>query len=59
MKRLLLLGLFVAAPAFADKLTFNVVGIDCASCAPPVKKALASVAGVTNVVSNVPSRLTS
>src|SRR4051794_475656 len=49
MKRFLLLGIFVAAPAFADKLTFNVIGIDCASCAPPVKKALASVAGVTNV----------
>jgi copper chaperone CopZ len=49
MKRLLLLAIFVAAPAFADKLTFNVIGIDCASCAPPVKKALASVAGVTNV----------
>jgi copper chaperone CopZ len=49
MKRLLFLGLLVAAPVFADTLTFNVIGIDCASCAPPVKKALASVAGVTNV----------
>jgi len=49
MKRLLLLILVAAAPAFADTLTFNVIGIDCASCAPPVKKALASVAGVTNV----------
>jgi copper chaperone CopZ len=49
MKRLLLLLIVFTVPAFADTLTFNVIGIDCASCAPPVKKALASVAGVTNV----------
>jgi copper chaperone CopZ len=30
-------------------LTFKVLGIDCAMCAPPVKKALASVPGVTSV----------
>jgi thioredoxin 1 len=30
-------------------LTFKVLGIDCALCAPPVKKALASVPGVTSV----------
>lgn len=30
-------------------ITFKVLGIDCAMCAPPVKKALASVAGVTAV----------
>ena len=49
MKRaLLILALFVT-PVFADTLTFKVIGIDCASCAPPVKKALASVSGVTNV----------
>jgi len=30
-------------------LTFKVIGIDCALCAPPVKKALASVPGVTSV----------
>jgi copper chaperone CopZ len=30
-------------------ITFKVLGIDCAMCAPPVKKALASVAGVTSV----------
>src|SRR4051794_28167111 len=56
MKRILLLTILVAAPAFADKLTFNVIGIDCASCAPPVKKALASVAGVTNVSVNVKAK---
>lgn len=49
MKRSLILLAFLAAPAFADTVTFKVIGIDCASCAPPVKKALASVSGVTNV----------
>jgi len=49
MKPLLILLAFLAAPLFADTVTFKVIGIDCASCAPPVKKALASVAGVTNV----------
>ena len=33
----------------ASTPTFKVLGIDCALCAPPVKKALASVPGVTNV----------
>jgi copper chaperone CopZ len=33
----------------ASALTFKVLGIDCAKCAPPVKKALASVPGVTSV----------
>jgi copper chaperone CopZ len=33
----------------ASTLTFKVLGIDCAKCAPPVKKALASVPGVTSV----------
>ena len=33
----------------ASSLTFKVLGIDCAKCAPPVKKALASVPGVTGV----------
>ncbi|HXH41390.1 MAG TPA: cation transporter [Thermoanaerobaculia bacterium] len=49
MKRSLILLAFLATPLFADSLTFKVIGIDCASCAPPVKRALASVAGVTNV----------
>jgi len=49
MKRSLILLAFLAAPLFADTVTFKVIGIDCASCAPPVKKALASLAGVTNV----------
>jgi len=49
MKRSLILLAFLAAPLFADTVTFKVIGIDCASCAPPVKKALASVSGVTNV----------
>ncbi len=33
----------------ASTLTFKVLGIDCAKCAPPVTKALASVPGVTSV----------
>lgn len=33
----------------AATLTFKVLGIDCAMCAPPVKKALAAIPGVTNV----------
>jgi len=33
----------------ASSLTFKVLGIDCAKCAPPVKKALAAVPGVTSV----------
>ncbi len=33
----------------AATLTFKVLGIDCAMCAPPVKKALSSIPGVTNV----------
>jgi copper chaperone CopZ len=33
----------------ASTLTFKVLGIDCALCGPPVKKALASVPGVTSV----------
>lgn len=49
MKRAFVFLLLLAAPLFADTLTFKVIGIDCASCAPPVKKALASVAGVTSV----------
>lgn len=33
----------------AATLSFKVLGIDCPLCAPPVKKALASIPGVTNV----------
>ena len=41
--------LLVIAPALvADTLSFKVAGIDCAACAPPVIKALQSVAGVKN-----------
>jgi copper chaperone CopZ len=39
----------VIALLLASTLTFKVLGIDCAACGPPVKKALASVPGVTNV----------
>ena len=49
MKRTILFLALIATPLFADTLTFKVIGIDCASCAPPVKKALASVTGVSNV----------
>jgi copper chaperone CopZ len=41
-----LLALAVAANATAETLTFKVVGIDCAACAPPIVKALKSVEGV-------------
>ncbi|HXA18168.1 MAG TPA: cation transporter [Thermoanaerobaculia bacterium] len=41
-----LLALTAAASAAADTLTFKVVGIDCAACAPPIVKALSSVEGV-------------
>ena len=43
-----LLTLAATATAAADTLTFKVVGIDCAKCAPPIVKALNSVEGVTS-----------
>lgn len=43
-----LLTLVAAATAAADTLTFQVVGIDCDKCAPPIVKALNSVEGVTS-----------
>lgn len=42
----LLLTIFAAGVAAADTLTFHVVGIDCALCAPPIVKALTAVEGV-------------
>jgi copper chaperone CopZ len=51
MKRLLhttALLFAVAASLAADTLTFKVLGIDCASCAPPIVKALRAVDGVTS-----------
>lgn len=50
MKRILVLIslLFVASLAAAETFTFKVAGIDCAGCAPPIVKALASVPGVSN-----------
>ncbi|HEX8172030.1 MAG TPA: thioredoxin domain-containing protein [Thermoanaerobaculia bacterium] len=44
---LTLLLLLAALPAFAEELTFKVIGIDCAACAPPIVKALSAVPGVT------------
>jgi copper chaperone CopZ len=41
----------------ASTLTFKVLGIDCALCGPPVKKALASVPGVTAVRVDVASKM--
>jgi len=38
-----------SALLLAATLTFKVIGIDCPMCAPPVRKALASIPGVTNV----------
>jgi copper chaperone CopZ len=51
MKRLALTLalLFVAVSLAAETLTFKVVGIDCASCAPPVSRALQGVEGVKSV----------
>jgi copper chaperone CopZ len=47
MKRLLLPLLLLALPALADeRLTFTVVGIDCAGCAGPITKQLKAVDGV-------------
>ena len=50
MKRaiLVLATILLAAPLFADKLTFNVIGIDCEGCAKPILDALRGVGGVTN-----------
>ncbi len=44
----LFLVIALAAPLAADTLTFKVIGIDCAACAPPIVRALSSVRGVTN-----------
>jgi len=41
--------LMTPALLLATTLTFKVLGIDCPMCAPPVRKALASIPGVTNV----------
>lgn len=51
MKRALLISLLflLALPAFADKVTFTVVGIDCEDCVGPITKALKGVSGVSNV----------
>lgn len=47
MKRFLgLLVFLLALPAFADTLTFTVVGIDCEGCSAPITKALKKVPGV-------------
>jgi copper chaperone CopZ len=50
VKRIVLM-LLVALPLFAapaEKFSFQVLGIDCALCAPPIVKALQSIDGVTN-----------
>jgi thiol:disulfide interchange protein len=47
MKRILSIAVLLAASTLAaDPLTFQVVGIDCAECGPPLIKALKSVDGV-------------
>jgi len=50
MKRLILTLLLLASaiPVLADTVTFKVVGIDCAACAPPIVRALSGVDGVKN-----------
>ena len=52
-----LLTLISVPAAFADTLSFTVVGIDCALCAPPVTKALQSVDGVSNVRVNASAKI--
>jgi copper chaperone CopZ len=37
-----------AATLSAESLSFAVIGIDCAACAPPIVKALAAIDGVQN-----------
>jgi copper chaperone CopZ len=52
MTRLVMLSLLLMASVAtlaADTVTFKVVGIDCAACAPPIAKALGAVDGVKNV----------
>ncbi|HET7435838.1 MAG TPA: cation transporter [Thermoanaerobaculia bacterium] len=50
MKRLAAIFLFaLAVPAFADTMTFTVVGIDCEGCSAPIVKALRAVPGVKSV----------
>jgi len=49
MRRIALLSVLLLASTatlMADTLTFKVVGIDCAACAPPIVKALSGVDGV-------------
>ena len=49
MKRLAAFCLLLAAASLhAETLKFQVTGLDCASCAPPVLRALKAVPGVTN-----------
>jgi copper chaperone CopZ len=52
MKRLAMISFLLmaaVAPLAADTFTFQVVGIDCDSCAPPIARALGTVDGVKNV----------
>lgn len=51
MKRIPLLAALLLTTALttaAETVTFRVVGIDCAACAPPIVKALKGVDGVTS-----------
>jgi thiol-disulfide isomerase/thioredoxin len=49
MKRLLLVLLLTSAATLsADTLKFQVIGIDCAACGPPIVRALSAVDGVKN-----------
>lgn len=45
MKRLLAILLF-AATGSAESFTFTVVGMDCATCGPPIVKALEAIDGI-------------
>lgn len=40
------LALLLAIPGLAETFRFRVIGIECAACAPPIQKALASTPGV-------------
>lgn len=46
----------ISVLVLAATLSFGVVGIDCAACAPPIVKALESVDGVTNAKIDVKTK---
>src|SRR5687768_9951447 len=45
-----ILAVALSGVAVAESFTFQVVGIQCAACAPPVQKALLDLAGIKSAV---------